>query len=301
MSKFCVLMAAYNGEQYLDEQIRSILEQENVEIDLYIRLDPSIDDSENIIKGYSDEIENVHYIAAAESSGSAGQNFFNLLLDVNFESYDYVAFADQDDIWLREKLKRAEVCLTNNNFSAYSGNVIAFWGAGKEQIIVKSSPQRKYDYLFESAGPGCTFVFQVNLASELKKYLQTLEGDIKSLWLHDWFCYAFSRSRGFKWFIDDKPMMMYRQHESNSVGANSGWPALKARVLEVVSGSAFDKVINQASVLGVDSQKPILLLSDNKFISSIKLISYSSQCRRKPLDKLFFALAVIIHAFRRKK
>ncbi|MPY01313.1 glycosyltransferase, partial [Salinivibrio sp. VYel4] len=52
MSKFCVLMAAYNGECYLDEQITSILSQESVEVHLYIRLDPSTDKSESVIRHY---------------------------------------------------------------------------------------------------------------------------------------------------------------------------------------------------------------------------------------------------------
>ncbi|WP_172970418.1 glycosyltransferase family 2 protein, partial [Salinivibrio sp. VYel4] len=264
-----------------------------------IRLDPSTDKSESVIRHYIEKHENVHLICPSEPSGSAGQNFFNLILEVEFEKYDYIAFADQDDIWLSNKLARADMCLTENGVSAYSGNVIAWWETGKKKIVFKSSPQVKYDYLFESAGPGCTFVFQIEFACALKRYLQFLGEEVKSLWLHDWFCYAFACSRGFKWFIDDKPMMMYRQHEINAIGANSGLLALRRRVKEVLSGNAFDKVKCQASILGLNDQAPIDLLIQDKFISSIKLAFHAHECRRKPTDKLFFAMAMIIHAFGR--
>ncbi|MGR5431114.1 glycosyltransferase [Vibrio astriarenae] len=300
MQKVCVLMAVYNGSQYLDEQISSILGQSKVDVELYIRLDPSTDNSESIIRRYSDKYENIHPIFPSAPSGSAGQNFFNLMLDVDFESYDYVAFADQDDIWFNNKLSRADESIIEHDAAGYSGDVIAWWESGKQQKIVKSSPQGKYDYLFESAGPGCTFVLRIDLARELKHYLKSLGDDVKSLWLHDWFCYAFARSRGYNWFIDDKPMMKYRQHDSNSVGANSGLSALNSRLSEVLSGCAFDKVMFQASALKICEEKPIQLLLHNRLSSSIRLAFYANQCRRRFVDKLFFALAMIVHAFGRR-
>nr|QOS29484.1 UDP-Glc:alpha-D-GlcNAc-diphosphoundecaprenol beta-1,3-glucosyltransferase WfgD [Vibrio parahaemolyticus] len=297
MSHVCVLMAVYNGAKYLEEQIESILEQRDVDVDLYIRLDPSNDDSKSIIRRYEAQNHNVHLILASESSGSAGQNFFNLLLEVDFESYEFVAFADQDDIWFSDKLLRATDSIIREKVAAYSGDVIAWWDSGKERLIKKSSSQVQYDYLFESAGPGCTFVFTKELANALKRFLQSLGEGVKTLWLHDWFCYAFARNNGYEWFIDDRPMMKYRQHEANSVGANSGLSAFKARIVEVLSGSALEKVCLQASVLNMNSKLPIALINQRRFHSSLKLASYACQCRRKPSDKLLFAIVMVVHAF----
>lgn len=297
--KVCVLLAAFNGEKFIRQQINSILSQKGVELDIYIRLDPSIDSSASIIEEYVEDYDNVFLIHAFEASGSAGQNFFRLLLEVDFSAYDYLAFADQDDIWLDDKLSAAINLLGSSHAAAYSSNVVAWWESGREKMIVKSFPQVKYDYLFESAGPGCTFVLRTDLASELKRYIKNLGEDVKSVWLHDWFCYAFARSRGFDWVIDVGSKMKYRQHESNSVGANSGFSALKSRYIEVASGSAFEKVISQAYALDVTNEKPITLLLDNKFLSSIRLALQANQCRRKFIDKVFFALAMIVHAFGR--
>ncbi|HAS6094677.1 TPA: glycosyltransferase [Vibrio vulnificus] len=300
MSKVCVLLAAYNGEKYIGEQVESILSQQGVDVDIYIRLDPSTDKSMEIIEKISKLNRNVHLLPVFFPSGGAGQNFLRLLLEVDISDYDYIAFSDQDDIWFSKKLLRAIDCLNSNNVDAYSGNVIAWWENGKQKLVNKSSPQRSYDYLFESAGPGCTFVFNKDLATELKFFLQSLDERIKNIWLHDWFFYAFARSRNFKWFIDAKPMMKYRQHDSNSVGANSGVTAFKMRVREVLSGEAFSKTLSQAEVLGLNYQKPIKFLLKKDFISEMRLVFLANQCRRKPVDKILFTFAILVYAFKRK-
>ncbi len=296
MNKICVLLAAYNGELFIEEQVKTILNQNNVDVDIFIRLDPSKDKSKDIISKLEEKYTNITILTPQISSGGAGQNFFHLLLEVDFSKYDYVAFADQDDIWFPEKLSRAIKCINENKVDAYSGNVIAWWESGKEKLVHKSSPQKKFDYFFESAGPGCTFVFKKELAVELKHYLKTLGNDVKRLWLHDWFCYAFARSRGYRWFIDSMPMMKYRQHDLNSVGANSGFSALKQRIGEVLSGNAFEKVLVQAELLVLSDEKPMLLLQSNKASTSIRLCLYANQCRRKPVDKAFFMFAMLIRS-----
>lgn len=294
--KVCVLLAAYNGSKFLEEQLRSILKQTNVDVDVYIRLDPSTDDSEAVIKSIAEIHKNVYLLDSIHPSGSAGQNFFKLLIEVNFERYDYIAFADQDDLWFKSKLSRAIECLVDQFAEAYSGNVIAWWADGKEKLVRKSSPQQEFDYLFESAGPGCTFVLKQDLAIEIQKFLVSLGGQLNRLWLHDWFCYAFARSQGFIWYIDSKPMMNYRQHDQNVVGANSGVTAFISRVKEVITGSAFDKVLEQASLLNLNDKKPIQYIREDNFISMLKLSCIALKCRRKLKDKLLFILALLILA-----
>ncbi|MCX8854926.1 glycosyltransferase [Vibrio parahaemolyticus] len=299
MSKVCILLAAYNGQKYIREQVDSILSQQGVDVDIFIRLDPSTDKSMEIIDKISKSNRNVHLLPVLSPSGGAGQNFLHLLLEVGISDYDYIAFADQDDIWFSNKLLRAIDCINNNDVDAYSGNVIAWWESGKQSLVNKSSPQRDYDYLFESAGPGCTFVLKKDLAIEIKAFLQSLDERIKTIWLHDWFCYAFARSREFNWFIDSKPMMKYRQHEFNSVGANSGIAAFKNRVKEVLSGDAFLKTLNQAEVLELIDKRPIQLLLKQDFISAIRLAFLASKCRRKPIEQALFVFAILAYACKR--
>ncbi|MFA0205248.1 glycosyltransferase [Vibrio breoganii] len=294
-------MAAFNGSQYISKQIETILDQKGIDIDLYVRVDPSEDDTLKIVEDFAQKYSNITCLKAIKPSGNAGQNFFNLLMEVDFDTYSYVAFADQDDIWSSGKIKHSINEMLNNNSDGYSGNVTAWWVSGKEKLIHKSHSQVKFDYLFESSGPGCTFLFNRALADEIKQFIRSLGDQVKCLWLHDWFCYAFARSRGYRWYIDSIPMMKYRQHDNNSVGANSGFLAFKERIVEVASGKAFDKVISQAEVLGLIDLLPIKLLVKRNPRSLIHLALYASQCRRKPLDKVLFIFAMLLNSISGEK
>jgi len=110
-----------------------------------------------------------------------------------------------------------------------SSNVLAFWPDGKQKLIHKAQPQREFDYLFESAGPGCTFLMTPWLINKVKDLLLDESGVAGHVALHDWLVYAVCRASGKKWVIDKTPSMLYRQHGSNEFGANHGIRAKYAR------------------------------------------------------------------------
>ncbi|MHA6604771.1 glycosyltransferase [Photobacterium damselae] len=293
LNKICVLLAAYNGSKYLGEQIESILTQDNVNVDIYISLDVSSDQSLNIINKFVNDNDNVFLLDYGDRFGSAGQNFFRLLLDVDFSRYQYISFSDQDDIWLSNKLEHAITVLNNSNCDGYSSNVTAFWHSGKKILIKKDYSQTEFDYVFESSGPGCTFVIKNSLAMDIKQSLEDKKECIEKLWLHDWYCYAFARYTGRKWYIDSKSLMLYRQHESNQVGANKGISQVLNRLKVVLSGDAFNKVLVQANFIGIDN-KPIKLIHKRNFFKLLRLSFMASKCRRKPFDKFSFFIILIL-------
>ena len=70
----------------------------------------------------------------------------------------------------------------------------------------KNQPQKKFDHLFESAGPGCTFVLTKELALKLQQFLKN--GHFNQLDnYHDWLIYAYARSHSFKWYMDSYPVL----------------------------------------------------------------------------------------------
>lgn len=297
-NRVAVLLAAYNGEAYLQEQIDTIVNQVDVYVDIFISLDASTDNSLELLRRLSSEHENIYLLDQVKVFGSAGQNFFHLLMNVDFSGYAYVAFADQDDIWLKNKLRRAIDEIESRNIDGYSSNVIAFWEDGSQKLIHKSSPQVEFDYLFESAGPGCTFVMSLRLATAIKQSLNGNRENLSMLWLHDWFCYAFARKNNFEWYIDPNSFMFYRQHSANSVGANSGFKSLTKRVGSVFSGDAFEKVLAQADFLDAFDKKPIQYIKHGSFFSVWKLLWFSSSCRRKNKDKILFFMAVALSSIK---
>ncbi|GIU20011.1 glycosyl transferase [Shewanella sp. c952] len=294
----CVLMAVYNGEKWLKEQIDSVLIQSNVSLDIYISLDVSNDKSFEIVNEYVNKHNNIYLLPFGTRYGSAGQNFFRLLKDVDLELYDYISFSDQDDVWLDYKLEKSIEQILITDSDAYSGNVTAFWESGEEVLLKKDDSQVEFDYLFESSGPGCTFVLKKQLALKLKEALNNNGSIVDSLWLHDWFCYSFARFNNYKWTIGSEPLMLYRQHENNEVGASGGWVAMWSRAKVILSGNGLDKVIKQADYLN-QNHLPIQLIKTGSVLGLLKLAVLGRKCRRKSSEKVLFTIALLLLALKK--
>lgn len=286
--KIAVLLAAYNGMQWIEEQLSSILGQSAVEVTIYISIDPSFDGTEAWCTAYARNHSNVVVLPPVGKFGGASRNFFRLIRDVDFETYDFVAFADQDDRWHADKLRIAADTILRRGCDAYSSNVTAFWADGRKHLLNKAQPQVKWDFLFEAAGPGCTYVMTGALAQSIKASIIAQWQPLQQISLHDWYCYAFARSHGFQWYIDPVSTMDYRQHERNQVGANTGLSPLIARYKTIHDGWWFDQVRLIAGLVG-QSQTPFV--SNWMPLRSWQLmrLSFSAwQCRRRMRDKMFF-------------
>ncbi|MCP1121497.1 glycosyltransferase [Robbsia andropogonis] len=128
-----VLLASFNGALWLEEQLRSLTEQLNVDIDVLISDDGSSDKTIDIIRNYEFYGTNVHLLENVVPSGSAGQNFINLIKRADSSGYGYVALADQDDVWLNDKIASAISILGSEGAAAYSSSVTAFWSDGRKK------------------------------------------------------------------------------------------------------------------------------------------------------------------------
>ena len=135
MDRVCVLMASYNGEKFIREQIDSILRQEGVEVSLVVRDDHSTDSTPEILREY-EEAGKISVLRDDIHLG-APNGFMKLLYEA--DPCDYYAFADQDDIWLPDKLSRAV-----NAIRGFNGPALywLYYSAGKpaHAIIPETIP-----------------------------------------------------------------------------------------------------------------------------------------------------------------
>ncbi len=230
MDNCLVLLASHNGELWLEEQLHSISSQEGVHIEVCISDDSSNDSSLEIISKYLESPKFTLLPLLSDGFGSAHKNFLRLIIDSDCKNFEFIAFSDQDDIWCSDKISKAINILRNSNSDGYSSDALAFWPDGSQSYIKKSYPQKKYDFLFESAGPGCTFVLTRHGFLQLKQWLLTNLHIINDFWVHDWLIYAFFRSHGLKWIIDSNARIRYRQHHKNEIGVNRGIFAFVRRV-----------------------------------------------------------------------
>ncbi len=289
LPEVAVLLAAYNGMAWIEEQLASILAQTGVHVSIFVSVDPSTDGTEGWCSEYAASHPNVTLLPPAGPFNGAARNFFRLIRDVDIGEYDFVSFSDQDDIWYPDKLERAVAKLRSDDVDGYSGNVVAFWPDGRRTLVDKAQPQVQWDHLFEAAGPGCTYVLKPALAAGFKKLIVDEWERVQEVALHDWFCYAYARSHGFRWFIDPVPGMDYRQHADNQVGVNAGLRAVRSRASKLINGWWLDQVFLVAALARCDQFK--YMPTKLNFTAFIKLVKISRMCRRRPKDKLLFVLA----------
>lgn len=209
MEKVCILMSTYNGEKYLSEQLDSILNQENVEVDILIRDDGSTDKTLEILNEYSQKYSNIKYYTGKNIKSA--KSFMELLFSV--EDYDYYAFADQDDVWDNNKLYVA-VSKLKEGYDLY----------GSKKKIVDSnlkSLNKKDEFpsklslgnaILRCRISGCTMVFNKKLRKIILKYKP------KVISMHDSWILKVAVCTG-KVFFDTSEYILYRQHGNNVVGA----------------------------------------------------------------------------------
>ena len=285
-----VLLAAHNGIEWIKEQIDTIFQQKEVNIFIFLSVDVSSDGTFEWCKELPEINCRIKALPHGNHFGGAAKNFFRLIKDVNLNLFDFVSLADQDDIWLPNKLSRAVEIIKIKKLEGYSSNVVAFWEDGREKLIKKSSSQKKFDYFFESGGPGCTYVFKRNSIQKFKKFLIKNWSLVNEVESHDWFIYAYFRSLSMLWYIDKTPSMYYRQHKNNQVGANLNWKAYLYRLQKINSGWYRSEVQRIINLLKPQACETIVL-------NRLFLIFNFYKLRRRLKDALVFLIINIFGFF----
>jgi glycosyltransferase involved in cell wall biosynthesis len=218
-----ILLATYNGQKYLREQVDSILAQSNQDWQLLIRDDASDDDTLSIIKDYvakySDRVKLI------EDDGchlGASLNFQRLLEN---SAAEYIMFSDQDDVWLPLKIeatlnlmKSTEKECPNKPILVHTDLIVV---DSRLNTIAKStwkyqgiSPEIGNDpnkVIFQNVATGCTIM--------INRKAKTISLPIpKEAVMHDWWLAINVAKYGKIVYVPDQ-LVLYRQHSNNLVGA----------------------------------------------------------------------------------
>lgn len=172
--KVVILLAAYNGEKYISDQIDSILNQSYNNIELIISDDESHDRTVEIVKEYCKNHTNVKLIHN-KNNGSPRNNFNNLISFALCHYKDeYIMFSDQDDIWMKNKIelecekmklleanaKRSEPCLVYTNYYIKGENCVQT----KIAYLYNKQSQSKFSrIIMQSWLMGCTMICNMDL------------------------------------------------------------------------------------------------------------------------------------------
>lgn len=300
MKTIKTLLASYNGEKYIEEQIQSILNQEGVLVDLVVNDDLSEDRTVSLVREKFPELK---VKINTPATGSAANNFLKMITEIDFnEDFHFVAFADQDDIWLPQKLSAAVEKLEAEGAELYCSNLTK-WDMQDNSfsLLKKNYPQKKYDFLFEGGSAGCTYVFTKNLAQQLKAFIPTVDSSCWEEFSHDWLVYFFARSRGFKVCIDGNSYIHYRLHNNNVHGHLNqlSFSTIKYKIGKVLRGYHKKHIENYIKYIepGSDYYKIYRAFLGSYFQRNKMILKYNTQLMR---DTKKFYLFLLLNLFRFK-
>lgn len=204
-----VLLSTYNGSKYLDEQLKSLKNQTVANMmKVYIRDDASNDDTSSIIKRWETKL-NIELISG-KNLGPA-MSFWELLCNTSIEA-DYYLFADQDDVWDKDKIEKSIFVLKDDvHLSICNCRIINSYGDVVKKKRVMEIPKISLQRLFVAGiAQGCSMAF----TRELRDYIISLK--LKCIPMHDIILMIYALNYGRIIWID-KPLFGYRVHENNVV------------------------------------------------------------------------------------
>lgn len=251
-----VLVATYNGEQYLPDLLDSLLRQSHDRINVIVGDDGSTDGTRQVVERYRGRFRSleIHDFSAAAEHG-ARANFSRLMAKA---SASYVMFCDQDDVWLPEKVAltlramlsleashgRDRPTLVHTDLRVVDRDLKPLADSMWHSQQIRPERVSLQKMLVENSVTGCTAM--------INRSLLALVGTIPDrAIMHDWWIALAAVCFGAVAHLDERTIL-YRQHGGNSIGAKRwSFSAVYAQFVDVLAGEAavrsVEKTIDQAA------------------------------------------------------
>jgi glycosyltransferase involved in cell wall biosynthesis len=231
-ARIFIVLATYNGAEFLSEQIDSLDMQSIKDWKLLIRDDGSTDQSPEIIRQYSDRDKRIVVLPSAGTEhSSALSNFSSLLSGAHTQGADYVFCCDQDDVWKPDKIEKVLAhlqalegpdrapCLVHHDLMVVDDCLRPVAASFVELMQLRPSnevnPQR---LISRNEVTGCAMACNRAL---LEIALPISDKAV----MHDWWLALCAGFFGRLEFIPEQ-LVHYRQHGDNAIGAKSFWHGL---------------------------------------------------------------------------
>ena len=249
-----VLMATCNGATYLEPQLRSITIQSRPPTLMIISDDGSTDETQNILARF---INTAPFPVTAITGPQKGVAQ-NMLALQALAPQGYVAFADQDDVWIPDKLSRAVEALAKipaSRPALYTARRIITDADMNPQGITKPlrcSPGFA-NALVQNIAPGNTVM--LNPAALVLAQSAARDQQNRTPRFHDWWLYQLVTGKGGEIVFDQTPAVYYRQHKGNYLGAGKGIVNKLNRLKAAFDGTYHNWLLKQALALECSSAR----------------------------------------------
>lgn len=236
-----VVMATRNGARYLGEQLGSLERQSHGRWRLMVSDDGSDDGTWAMLEAFQARIGAGRVTLGQGPRRGVAANFLSLIAAVGPES-DAVALADQDDVWLPEKLARGLAALAGLEGPMLYCARTRIVGPALQERGLSAAWTRPFGFsnaLVQNVAAGNTILLNraaIDLAQEAIRRMPAAVTE--QVVLHDWWLYQVVSGAGGVIVHDAEPVLLYRQHGQNLIGGNQG-PLAKARRLAMVLAGTF--------------------------------------------------------------
>lgn len=279
-----ILMAVKNGAHLLPDQLASISAQKHQNWRLFAADDVSSDNSTGLIRTFGDQ-GNLVTLLDGPGAGCT-VNFMNLLnrFEKQTPKDSWLAFSDQDDVWLPDRLSRGVARLQAEPKDIPALYCSRTWVCDANLENLRLSPACPRAPAFKNAlvqniAAGNTLLLNPAAAKLVTKAMRKI-GPVVA---HDWWVYQLITGAGGTAIYDDVPTLLYRQHTANVIGSSLGLKGSIPRLIMVLRGRYQGwNEINIAALQSVSSY----LTKDNRAV-----LETFYQLRKAPL----FARLVGLH------
>lgn len=262
-----VLMSTFNGEKYLDAQLQSIFNQKDVDVSVYVRDDGSSDSTLSILSRWSQSSPLSYY----QGDQNLGPQRSFLELIQNAPNCQYYAFSDQDDIWMDDKLITAVQKLQQSTREALFMSTYDVVDKSLNKLFTRDM---HFDEKFSLATTlmyrcpsGCVMVFNRKLQLALKK------SHPDHFRMHDFWTLLTAEVLGANIYVSNRSLILYRQHENNTVGFSRGEFIKKfRRLIESKNSRPNERLLQAKSVY--DNYQDRLSKTDRESLK--QLLNYRS-------------------------
>lgn len=268
MKSVLVLMSTYNGQKYLSQQLDSVFAQKDVNVKLLVRDDGSTDNTVSILQKYQSDYD----VEILTGKNLRPAQSFRELVRVSPDC-DYYAYADQDDIWMPDKLAQAIRAL-----SEVEEEIPLLWYCGLSRLIDGNETDagmcpleraQSFETIVKTfwSTNGCTIVFNQKMMDILKSC------DAGLIDMHDSWTNAMCLACGGKVLCDPSPYVKYRIHDNQVLGLG------KKSVLDKIKRFFKAGCLRSATIQTMLTSQ---YLEDSKRVYLEKLMRYKSN----PIIKL---------------
>jgi rhamnosyltransferase len=275
--KVAVIMSTYNGEKFVKEQLDSILNQTYKNIEIVIRDDGSKDSTVEIIKEYKKKYNNIT-LYEGENLGFI-KSFFELL---KLAEADYYSYADQDDIWIENKIELAVNSL--NSLDDTKPNM-AFGNSDyyDENMKFIGNGEKNKKYSFLSSLFSCVTQGMTMTVNKVTRDM-IIENTPKTCFFHDWWTYILCVSLGNVAY-DNVTTVKYRRRKENATSEGQGYFRLLVwRFKHLIFGDGMSNIKQQ--MINFKDYYYYELSDENKKI--LDLFSAEGYDFKRALQKAFY-------------